>query len=194
MKKKSWFTLERTTILVLLALLFLLQQCHKSCPTEPREVIKTEVIRTSDTTTVVKLDTVTKYVTLEIPIPVPTYYEDTLLNVYTKEYSDSNLDATFINKVDGDLVASDFKYKLKVPKEVITTITHTDSVIRYVKTTKNILAINGILLGSQYLNTFEAGVGISYYHKKGYIYQLNYLPLTKSVMVGFSYQLNRDHD
>jgi hypothetical protein len=193
MKKKSWFTIERVTILVLLALLFLLQQCHKSCPTEPREIIKTEIIRTSDTTVVTKVDTFTKYVKLDVPVPIP-YPEDTTINLYTQEYSDSNLDATFINKVDGTLVESNFNYKLKIPKEILTTITHTDSVTRYVKTTKNIIAINGIFMGSQYANTFEAGVGISYYHKKGYIYQLNYLPLTKSVMVGFSYQLNKDHD
>jgi hypothetical protein len=193
MKKKSWFTIERVTILVLLALLFLLQQCHKSCPTEPREIIKTEIIRTSDTTVVTKVDTITKYVKLDVPVPIP-YPEDTTINLYTQEYSDSNLDATFINKVDGTLVESNFNYKLKIPKEILTTITHTDSVTRYVKTTKNIIAINGIFMGSQYANTFEAGVGISYYHKKGYIYQLNYLPLTKSVMVGFSYQLNKDHD
>jgi hypothetical protein len=193
MKKKSWFTIERVTILVLLALLFLLQQCHKSCPTEPREIIKTEIIRTSDTTVVTKVDTITKYVKLDVPVPIP-YPEDTTINLYTQEYSDSNLDATFINKVDGTLVESNFNYKLKIPKEILTTITHTDSVTKYVKTTKNIIAINGIFMGSQYANTFEAGVGISYYHKKGYIYQLNYLPLTKSVMVGFSYQLNKDHD
>jgi hypothetical protein len=193
MKKKSWFTIERVTILVLLALLFLLQQCHKSCPTEPREIIKTEIIRTSDTTVVTKVDTITKYVKLDVPVPIP-YPEDTTINLYTQEYSDSNLDATFINKIDGTLVESNFNYKLKIPKEILTTITHTDSVTRYVKTTKNIIAINGIFMGSQYANTFEAGVGISYYHKKGYIYQLNYLPLTKSVMVGFSYQLNKDHD
>lgn len=193
MKKKSWFTIERVTILILLALLFLLQQCHKSCPTEPREIIKTEIIRTSDTTVVTKVDTITKYVKLDVPVPIP-YPEDTTINLYTQEYSDSNLDATFINKVDGTLVESNFNYKLKIPKEILTTITHTDSVTKYVKTTKNIIAINGIFMGSQYANTFEAGVGISYYHKKGYIYQLNYLPLTKSVMVGFSYQLNKDHD
>jgi hypothetical protein len=133
------------------------------------------------------------YVKLDVPVPIP-YPEDTTSNLYTQEYSDSNLDATFINKVDGTLVESNFNYKLKIPKEILTTITHTDSVTRYVKTTKNIIAINGIFMGSQYVNTFEAGVGISYYHKKGYIYQLNYLPLTKSVMVGFSYQLNKDHD
>jgi hypothetical protein len=63
--------------------------------------------------------------------------EDTTLNMYTQEHSDSSLDATFITKVDGILVNSDFKYKLKVPKEILTTITQVDTVTKYVKVKKN---------------------------------------------------------
>jgi len=192
-KNKSWFTLERIVILILLVLLLLLQQCHKSCPKEPWEIIKTTVKTYRDTVVTVKVDTVTRYVTLKVPIPVPVP-EDTTLSMYTQEYNDSSLDATFITKVDGVLVNSDFKYKLKVPKEILTTITQVDTVTNFVKVKKNILAINGIVMGSPLNNSFDAGAGLSFYHKKGYLYQLNYLPLSKTVMIGFSYQLNRDHD
>ena len=189
-KNKSWFTLERIVILVLLLLLLLLQQCHKSCPKEPWEIIKTTIKTHRDTVTVVKVDTVIKRVTLKVPIPVPAT-EDTTINMYTQEHSDSSLDATFITKVDGILVNSDFKYKLKVPKEILTTIVQKDTITQTVKQQKNVLAMGFILAGSQFNNNFDAGMGITFYHKKGYLYQLNYLPLSKTVVVGFSYQLNR---
>jgi hypothetical protein len=192
-KNKSWFTLERIVILILLALLLLLQQCHKACPKEPWEVIKTTVKTYRDTVTQVKVDTVIRYVTLKVPVPVPAP-EDTTLNMYTQEHSDSSLDATFITKVDGVLVNSDFKYKLKVPKEILTTITQVDTVTKYVKKAKHIIALGGMIQGSQFNNNFDAGMGISFYHKKGYLYQLNYLPLSKTVVIGFAYQLNRDYD
>lgn len=192
-KNKSWFTLERIVILILLALLLLLQQCHKACPKEPWEVIKTTIKTYRDTVTQVKVDTVIRYVTLKVPVPVPAP-EDTTLNMYTQEHSDSSLDATFITKVDGVLVNSDFKYKLKVPKEILTTITQVDTVTKYVKKAKHIIALGGMIQGSQFNNNFDAGMGISFYHKKGYLYQLNYLPLSKTVVIGFAYQLNRDYD
>jgi hypothetical protein len=189
-KNKSWFTLERIVILVLLLLLLLLQQCHKACPKEPWEVIKTEVKTYRDTVTVVKVDTIIRRVTLKVPIPVPAP-EDTTINMYTQEHSDSSLDATFITKVDGVLVNSDFKYKLKVPKEILTTITQIDTITKTVKQQKNVLAMGFILTGSQFNNNFDAGMGITFYHKKGYLYQLNYLPLSRTVVAGFSFQLNR---
>ena len=192
-KNKSWFTLERIVILILLALLLLLQQCHKACPKEPWEVIKTTIKTYRDTVTQVKVDTVIRYVTLKVPVPIPAP-EDTTLNMYTQEHSDSSLDATFITKVDGILVNSDFKYKLKVPKEILTTITQVDTVTKYVKKAKNVIALGGMIQGSQFNNNFDAGMGISFYHKKGYLYQLNYLPLSKTVVIGFAYQLNRDYD
>jgi len=189
-KNKSWFTLERIVILVLLLLLLLLQQCHKACPKEPWEIIKTEVKTYRDTVTVVKVDTVIRRVTLKVPIPVPAP-EDTTINMYTQEHSDSSLDATFITKVDGILVNSDFKYKLKVPKEILTTITQVDTITKTVKKQNHALAMGVILIGSQFNNNFDAGMGITFYHKKGYLYQLNYLPLSRTVVAGFSYQLNR---
>jgi hypothetical protein len=189
-KNKSWFTLERIVILVLLLLLLLLQQCHKACPKEPWEVIKTEVKTYRDTVTVVKIDTIIRRVTLKVPIPVPAP-EDTTINMYTQEHSDSSLDATFITKVDGVLVNSDFKYKLKVPKEILTTITQIDTITKTVKKQNHALAMGVILTGSQFNNNFDAGMGITFYHKKGYLYQLNYLPLSRTVVAGFSYQLNR---
>jgi len=192
-KNKSWFTLERIVILILIILLLLLQQCHKACPKEPWEVIKTTVKTYRDTVTQVKVDTVIRYVTLKVPVPVPAP-EDTTLNMYTQEHSDSSLDATFITKVDGILINSDFKYKLKVPKEILTTITQIDTVTKYVKKAKHIIALGGMIQGSQFNNNFDAGMGISFYHKKGYLYQVNYLPLSKTVVIGFAYQLNRDYD
>jgi hypothetical protein len=192
-KNKSWFTLERIVILILIILLLLLQQCHKACRKEPWEVIKTTVKTYRDTVTQVKVDTVIRYVTLKVPVPVPAP-EDTTLNMYTQEHSDSSLDATFITKVDGVLINSDFKYKLKVPKEILTTITQIDTVTKYVKKPKNVIALGGMIQGSQFNNNFDAGMGISFYHKKGYLYQLNYLPLSRTVVIGFAYQLNRDYD
>jgi hypothetical protein len=189
-KNKSWFTLERIVILILLILLLLLQQCHKACPKEPWEVIKTTVKTYRDTVTQVKVDTVIRYVTLKVPIPVPAP-EDTTLNMYTQEHSDSSLDATFITKVDGVLINSDFKYKLKVPKEILTTITQVDTVTKYVKVKKNFWAVNGIITAVPTDNKLDAGLGISFYDKNGYLYQVNYLPISKTYMLGFSFQLNR---
>jgi hypothetical protein len=196
-KNKSWFTIERITIIVLLIILLLLQQCHKACPKEPWEIVKTTIKTYRDTVTQIKTDTVVRYVTLKVPKPTPDP-QDTILSVYTQEHSDSSLDATFINKVDGVLVSSDFKYKLKVPKEILKTITQVDTitntVTNTVKVNRNVLAVGGLLLGSQTAYGFDAGVGISFYHKKGYLYQVNYLPLSKTVVIGFAYQLNRDYD
>lgn len=192
-KTKSWFTLERIVILVLLVLLFSLQQCHKYCTKEPLEIIKTTVKTYRDTVIKVKVDTVIKQVTLKVPVPVPAP-DDTTLNMYTQEHSDSSLDATFTTKVDGILVNSEFTYKLKVPKQITTTITQIDTVTNYVNKPKNIIALGGMIQGSQFNNSFDAGLGISFYHKKGYLYQINYLPLSKTVVVGFAYQLNRNYD
>jgi hypothetical protein len=47
------------------------------------------------------------------------------------------------------------------------------------------------IVGVGNANTADGGLGISFYHKKGYIYQLNYLPVTKTVVGGISFQLNR---
>lgn len=196
-KTKSWFTIERITIIVLLVMLFLLQQCHNSCPKEPWEVTKTVIKTHRDTVTKVKVDTVTRYITLKVPKPTPDP-QDTILSVYTQEHSDSSLDATFITRVDGVLVNSDFKYKLKVPKEITKTIIQMDTVFttvtNTVKVNRNVFAMGGMVLGSPTAYGFDAGMGISFYHKKGYLYQLNYLPLSRTVTVGFYYQLNRHYD
>ena len=192
-QNKSWFTLERVVILVLLVLLLLLQQCHNSCPKEPFEIIKTTVKTYRDTIITIKVDTVTRYITLKVPTPIPAP-EDTTLNMYTQEYTDSNLNAKFITKVDGVLLNSDFKYQLKVPKQILTTIIQTDSITKYVNKPKNILSIGGTIQGSQLNNSFDAGIGISFHHKKGYLYQINYLPLNKTVTLGFYYQLNKNYD
>jgi hypothetical protein len=71
---------------------------------------------------------------------------------------------------------------------VFTTVTNT------VKVNRNVFAMGGMVLGSPTAYGFDAGMGISFYHKKGYLYQLNYLPLSRTVTVGFYYQLNRDYD
>lgn len=186
--KNSWFSLEKLTIIILLIILFLLQQCHKSCPKEPWEVTHTIVKTYRDTVVTVRIDTVVKYASLEIPEPIPSF-EDSTISIYTQEYNDSNLDASFITGIDGVLVSSDFKYRLKVPKEILTTITQVDTVTKTVKQNKNILAIGGLLMGSN--DTFDAAIGLSFYHKKGYLYQLNYAPISRTVLVGFSYQLNK---
>ena len=51
------------------------------------------------------------------------------------------------------------------------------------------LFVNGVIVGNA--NNLDGGVGISFYHKKGYIYQLNYLPITRGIIGGISFQLNR---
>jgi hypothetical protein len=145
-----------------------------------------------DTVTIIKRDTVTRYVTLKVPVPIPHVTPDgDTLQTYTQEYSDSILDATLTAKLKGKLDSWDFKYKAKIPITITNTITVTNTVTetKEVNVPKNMLFVNIVGIGST--DNISAGLGISFYHKKGYIYQLNYLPMNKSVVAGISFQLNR---
>lgn len=163
----------------------------KSCNNDQKEIIKKEVVvkRSVDTLIQVKVDTVIKTVFLEVPTPTPI---DSNLNLYTQVYSDSLLDAEFNTKVDGVMVSSQFDYRLKVPKEITKTIKITDSVIvnNTIKANKSFLALNllGLYNNNLTMNQFDLGIGLSYYNKNGYIYQINYLPINKSIVGGISYQ------
>ena len=189
-KNTSWLDAKAITIVVLLMVLFLLNKCKETINTDP--VTKTIIETRTDTVTVIKRDTVTRYVKLKVPTPVISITPDgDTAQTYVQEYSDSILDATITATLKCKLDSWEFKYKPKIPTVITNTVTVTNTItnVKEVNIPKNMLLINIVGIGNA--NTIDGGLGISFYHKKGYIYQLNYLPLTKSVIGGISFQLNR---
>ena len=191
-KNTSWIDAKAITIIVLVALLFLLNKCKETINIDP--VTKTVIETRTDTVTIIKRDTVTRYVKLKVPTPVISITPDgDTLQTYVQEYSDSILDATITATLKCKLDSWRFKYKPKIPLTITKTITveklTTNTVTETVKENKNMLFLNSLF--AKNANKFDIGLGVSFYHKKGYLYQLNYLPLTKGVAGGISFQLNR---
>ena len=189
-KHNTWIGIEAVIIGLLLLVLLFLKQCESKVEvTNPvSRVVYTEI----DTVTIIKRDTITRYVTLKVPVPIPHVTPDgDTLQTYTQEYSDSILDATLTAKLKGKLDSWDFKYKAKIPITITNTVTVTNTITetKEVNVPKNMLFVNGVIVGNT--NNLDGGLGISFYHKKGYIYQLNYLPLSRGIIGGISFQLNR---
>jgi len=189
-KHNTWIGIEAVIIGLLLLVLLFLKQCESKV--EVTNPVSRVVYTKIDTVTIIKRDTVTRYVTLKVPTPIPHVTPDgDTLQTYTQEYSDSILDATLTAKLKGKLDSWDFKYKAKIPITITNTITVTNTVTetKEVNVPKNMLFINGVIVGNT--NNLDGGIGISFYHKKGYIYQLNYLPVSRGIIAGISFQLNR---
>ena len=189
-KNTSWIDAKSITIIVLVILLFLLNKCKETINIDP--ATKTVIETRTDTVTIIKRDTVTRYVKLKVPVPTISYTPDgDTLQAYVQEYSDSILDATITATLKCKLDSWQFKYKPKIPTIITNTVTTTNTITqtKEVNIPKNMLFINIVGVGN--VNTIDGGLGISFYHKKGYIYQLNYLPMTKTVVGGISFQLNR---
>ena len=189
-KNTSWIDAKSITIIVLVILLFLLNKCKETINIDP--ATKTVIETRTDTVTIIKRDTVTRYVKLKVPVPTISYTPDgDTLQTYVQEYSDSILDATITATLKCKLDSWQFKYKPKIPTIITNTVTTTNTITqtKEVNIPKNMLFINIVGVGN--VNTIDGGLGISFYHKKGYIYQLNYLPMTKTVVGGISFQLNR---
>lgn len=189
-KHNTWIGIEAVIIGLLLLVLLFLKQCESNIEvTNPiSRVVYTEI----DTVTIIKTDTVTRYVKLKVPVPIPHVTPDgDTLQTYTQEYSDSILDATLTAKLKGKLDSWDFKYKAKIPITITNTVTVTNTITetKEVNVPKNMLFVNGVIVGNT--NNLDGGLGISFYHKKGYIYQLNYLPVSRGIIAGISFQLNR---
>ena len=189
-KHNTWIGIEAVIIGLLILVLIFLKQCESNV--EVVNPISRVVYTETDTVTIIKRDTVTRYVTLKVPTPIPHVTPDgDTLQTYTQEYSDSILDATITATLKCKLNSWDFKYKPKIPVTITNTITVTNTITetKEVNVPKNMLFVNIVGMGST--DNIGAGLGISFYHKKGYIYQLNYLPITRSVVGGISFQLNR---
>jgi hypothetical protein len=189
-KHNTWIGIEAVIIGLLLLVLLFLKQCESNV--EVVNPVSRVVYTKIDTVTIIKRDTITRYVTLKVPVPIPHVLPDgDTLQTYTQEYSDSILDATLTAKLKGKLDSWDFKYKAKIPITITNTITVTNTVTetKEVNVPKNMLFVNGVIVGN--MNNLDGGLGISFYHKKGYIYQLNYLPLSRGIIGGISFQLNR---
>ena len=189
-KHNTWIGIEAVIIGLLLLVLLFLKQCESKVEvTNPiSRVVYTEI----DTVTVIKTDTVTRYVKLKVPTPIPHVTPDgDTAQTYVQEYSDSILDATITATLKCKLDSWAFKYKAKIPITITNTITVTNTVTetKEVNVPKNMLFVNGVVVGN--MNNLDGGLGISFYHKKGYIYQLNYLPITRGIIGGVSFQLNR---
>ncbi len=189
-KHNTWIGIEAVIIGLLLLVLLFLKQCESKV--EVVNPVSRVVYTKIDTVTIIKRDTITRYVTLKVPVPIPhvTPNGDTL-QTYTQEYSDSILDATLTAKLKGKLDSWNFKYKAKIPITITNTITVTNTITetKEVNVPKNMLFVNGVIVGN--MNNLDGGLGISFYHKKGYIYQLNYLPISRGIIGGISFQLNR---
>ena len=189
-KHNTWIGIEAVIIGLLLLVLLFLKQCESNI--EVTNPVSRVMYTETDTVTIIKRDTVTRYVTLKVPTPIPHVTPDgDTLQTYTQEYSDSILDATLTAKLKGKLDSWDFKYKAKIPITITNTITVTNTIkeTKEVNVPKNMLFVNGVIVGN--MNNIDGGLGISFYHKKGYIYQLNYLPLSRGIIGGISFQLNR---
>ena len=189
-KNTSWIDAKSITIVVLIILLLLLNKCKNDLKVEPATKTVTET--RIDTVTIIKRDTITRYVKLKVPTPVISIAPDgDTLQTYVQEYSDSILDATITATLKCKLDSWQFKYKPKIPTIITNTVTVTNTItnVKEVNVPKNMLFIN--IVGASNANTIDGGLGISFYHKKGYIYQLNYMPITKTVVGGISFQLNR---
>ena len=189
-KHNTWIGIEAVIIGLLLLVLLFLKQCESKV--EVVNPVSRVVYTETDTVTVIKRDTVTRYVTLKVPTPIPHITPDgDTAQTYVQEYSDSILDATITATLKCKLDSWNFKYKPKIPVTITNTITVTNTVTetKEVNVPKNMLFINGVFVGNT--NKVDGGLGISFYHKKGYIYQLNYLPVSRSIIAGISFQLNR---
>ena len=189
-KHNTWIGIEAVIIGLLLLVLLFLKQCESKV--EVTNPVSRVVYTKIDTVTIIKRDTITRYVTLKVPVPIPHVTPDgDTLQTYTQEYSDSILDATLTAKLKGKLDSWDFKYKAKIPITITNTITVTNTITetKEVNVPKNMLFVNGVIVGNT--NNLDGGLGISFYHKKGYIYQLNYLPVSRGIIAGISFQLNR---
>jgi hypothetical protein len=189
-KHNTWIGIEAIIIGLLLLVLLFLKQCESKV--EVVNPVSRVVYTKIDTVTIIKRDTVTRYVKLKVPTPIPHVTPDgDTVQTYVQEYSDSILDATVTATMKCKLDSWALKYKLKIPTTITNTITVTNTVteIKEVNVPKNMLFVNGVVVGNT--TNLDGGIGISFYHKKGYIYQLNYLPMTNKVVVGISFQLNR---
>lgn len=189
-KHNTWIGIEAVIIGLLLLVLLFLKQCESNV--EVTNPVSRVVYTETDTVTIIKRDTITRYITLKVPVPIPHVLPDgDTLQTYTQEYSDSILDATLTAKLKGKLDSWDFKYKAKIPITITNTVTVTNTVTetKEVNVPKNMLFVNGVIVGNT--NNLDGGLGISFYHKKGYIYQLNYLPVSRGIIAGISFQLNR---
>ena len=189
-KHNTWIGIEAVIIGLLLLVLLFLKQCDNKV--EVVNPVSRVVYTETDTVTIIKRDTVTRYVTLKVPTPISHVTPDgDTMQTYTQEYSDSILDATITATLKCKLDSWAFKYKAKIPITITNTITVTNTVTetKEVNVPKNMLFVNGVVVGN--MNNLDGGLGISFYHKKGYIYQLNYLPITRGIIGGVSFQLNR---
>jgi len=189
-KHNTWIGIEAVIIGLLILVLIFLKQCESNI--EVTNPVSRVVYTETDTVTIIKRDTVTRYVTLKVPTPIPHVTPDgDTAQTYVQEYSDSILDATITATLKCKLDSWNFKYKPKIPITITNTVTVTNTVTetKEVNVPKNMLFINGVFVGNT--NKFDGGLGISFYHKKGYIYQLNYLPVTRGIVAGISFQLNR---
>jgi hypothetical protein len=189
-KHNTWIGIEAVIIGLLVLVLIFLKQCDNdvNVVNPISKVVYTE----TDTVTIIKRDTVTRYVKLKVPEPVISITSDgDTAQTYVQEYSDSILDATITATLKCKLDSWNFKYTPKIPVTITNTVTVTNTITetKEVNVPKNMLFINGIVKGNSI--SLDPGVGASFYHKKGYIYQLNYLPTTKSFIAGVSFQLNR---
>ena len=189
-KHNTWIGIEAVIIGLLLLVLLFLKQCESNI--EVVNPVSRVVYTETDTVTIIKTDTITRYVKLKVPVPIPHVLPDgDTAQTYIQEYSDSILDATLTATMKCELDSWALKYKLKIPTTITNTITVTNTVTetKEVNVPKNMLFVNGVIVGN--LNNIDGGLGISFYHKKGYIYQLNYLPLSRGIIGGISFQLNR---
>ena len=189
-KHNTWIGIEAVLIGLLLLVLLFLKQCESNI--EVTNPVSRVVYTETDTVTIIKTDTITRYVKLKVPAPIPHVLPDgDTAQTYIQEYSDSILDATLTATMKCELDSWALKYKLKIPTTITNTITVTNTITetKEVNVPKNMLFVNGVIVGNA--NNLDGGLGISFYHKKGYIYQLNYLPITRGIIGGVSFQLNR---
>lgn len=177
-------------ILGLIAYIVLLQQCKGDSSQCPDSISSIEVTHTTHTDTIPFIDTIPKYIRVDIPTPkiyYDTLYKDTLA-FYVTEIKDTLIEGIITSKVKGELISQELEYIPLFPKYIHTT----DSI--FVKETvtqlekKLSLYIGGDLRGSQ--NSIDLAPRLSLKTKNDYLYSYSYGILTKTHSIGIQKRLS----
>lgn len=187
--KLSLENIKWLLILGLIAYIVLLQQCKGKgdCPDTTSSI---EVTHTTHTDTIPFIDTIPRYVRVDVPTPkiyYDTLYKDTLA-FYVTEIKDTLIEGIITSKVKGLLISQELEYIPLFPKYIHTT----DSI--FVKETvtqpenKLALYIGGDLRGSQ--SSLDLAPRLSLKTKNDFLYSYSYGILTKTHSIGIQKRLS----
>lgn len=173
------------------AIILFMAQClreHKGVKINCGEfkTITFDTIKTRHVDTIKFIDTIPKYVKVEIHVPVYDTLDHT--NKYISEFEDSLIKGSIISKVDGVLVNQDFTYTPKFPQyiKITDTIQITKSIVEQIPNKVKLFV--GVEAGGNQ-NTFNLSPTIMLEDKKERIYSYKYNLINQTHNVGFAIKL-----